>query len=206
MAATLARPGDSTAARRNGANSVAAPSMIRGTALVVWLVFAMRAPFWSRRNAPDLSRSPISSALPWSAVTMVTPPSRSPPRRADPLRALRFRLRELSLQNFPCGCVFHGILPLNPQEVATQSTPKLPLSPGESCHLIHRKVATDSGAKLPGLSEHSDALDLMDNVIVSGLSRALHGSPPDRERFVSRRIESKQVRAVSETADPLESV
>ena len=54
-------------------------------------------------------------------------------------------------------CVFHGILPPNPQEschpihgkAATESTGKLPLSPWESCHPIHGKAAIPSRTKQP---------------------------------------------------------
>jgi hypothetical protein len=46
------------------------------------------------------------------------------------------------------GCVFRA-------KVATDSTPKLPLIPGESCHRFHGKVATDSIAKLPIIPRQS---------------------------------------------------
>jgi hypothetical protein len=54
-------------------------------------------------------------------------------------------------------CVFHGILPPNPQEschpihgkAATDSTGKLPLIPWESCHAVHVQAATPSGTTQP---------------------------------------------------------
>jgi hypothetical protein len=60
------------------------------------------------------------------------------------------------------------------RKVATQSTPKLPCNPSESCHLIRRKVATHSTPKLPPPSEHSDATCFMSNLISPGLSMPLH--------------------------------
>ena len=84
-------------------------------------------------------------------------------------------------------CVFHGILPPNPQEschsvhvkVAMQSIRKLPPNPSESCHPIHAKVAIDSGAKLPLPSERSDAKFPRSNLLSPGLSMTLHVAPPD---------------------------
>src|SRR5687768_8169560 len=67
------------------------------------------------------------------------------------------------------------------RKVATQSTPKLPCSPHESCHPIHVKVAIHSGAKLPPPSECSDAMCSMGNLISPGLSIPLHVVPPDVE-------------------------
>ena len=68
-------------------------------------------------------------------------------------------------------CVFHGILPPIPQE---------------SCHPIHRKVATDSTAKLPPhsgqhfhrSSERSDAEWSRHTLMSSLLSIAVHIAPP----------------------------
>ena len=60
------------------------------------------------------------------------------------------------------------------RKVATQSTPKLPCNPSESCRLIRRKVATYSGAKLPPPSERRDATCFMGNLISPGLSMPLH--------------------------------
>ncbi len=60
------------------------------------------------------------------------------------------------------------------RKVATQSTPKLPCNPSESCHPFHTKVATYFGAKLPPPSERSDATCFMGNLISPGLSMPLH--------------------------------